>query len=65
MRIAYVGSMGIIAPSKQVMTAMNKAIAVLIKQGTIVDMVDLNIGLKANEVTKCFSSMALSGPMGD
>ena len=64
MKIAYVGGMGIIQPSKQVQDAMNKAISILRKQGAIVDKINLDIGLKADEITKYFSNMALSGSMG-
>ncbi len=64
MKIAYVGGMGIINPSKEVQNAMDKAIEVLKAQGAIVDRINLDLGLTPETITKYFKFLALSGSMG-
>ena len=64
MKIAYVGGMGIIEPSKDTKAAMDDAIKALQSQGAVVDRVDLDLGLTAKDISELFSKMALSGAMG-
>jgi amidase len=64
MKIAYVGGMGIIKPSKEVEQAMANAIKVLEAQGATVDRVNLDIGVSPKELSALFTAVAFAGPMG-
>lgn len=64
MKIAYVGGMGIVEPTKEVKNAMKDAMKVLKARGAIVEEVDLNIGLTPEDISRTISSIALGGPMG-
>lgn len=63
-KIAYVGGMGIIEPTKDVQKAMEKAIKVFEEEGATVDRVKLDLGLKPEEISPKFRDMVLSGAMG-
>lgn len=64
LKIAYVGGMGIIEPTKEVKKAMKEAIKALEACGATVDVVDLEIGLTPEMISHTISSVAIGGPMG-
>ena len=64
MKIAYVGGMGIIKPSKDVQAAMDKAIKILQAQGAVVKRVNLDVGLDADGVSEELKKIVLAGAMG-
>ena len=63
-KIAYVGGMGIIEPINDVQKGMDDAMKVFVAQGAIVDHVDLDLGLKPEDISPKFRDMVLSGAMG-
>jgi len=64
LKIAYVGGMGIVEPTKEVEAAMKDAMTVLRDAGAEVDVVELNIGLTPEDISHTISSLALGGAMG-
>ena len=63
-KIAYVGGMGIAEPVSEVKKRMDDAIEVFEKAGATVDVIDLDLGLKQEEISPTFRNMVLSGAMG-
>lgn len=63
-KIAYVGGMGIIEPINDVQKAMDAAIQVFERQGAVVDRVNLDLGLRPEDISPKFRDMVLSGAMG-
>ncbi len=63
-RIAYIGGMGILEPTKEVNEAMKSAIKTLEKAGAEVDVVEVDFGMDAKELLMNFKKMAFAGPMG-
>lgn len=64
MKIAYVGGMGIVKPSKDVAAAMAEAVKVLQAQGAAVDIVDFSFGASPDKMAAEFNKLALAGAMG-
>ena len=64
MKIAYVGGMGIIEPSRDTQKAIELAIKGLEAQGGIVERVNLDLEMTPDDVSNAFLNIALSGAMG-
>lgn len=63
MKIAYLGGMGVVEPTKEVEAAMQDAIHVLEAQGAVVDTLDFDFDLDV-PLLETFKKVALAGAMG-
>lgn len=63
MKIAYVGGMGVIPPSKETQKVLDEAMKTLTEQGAVVESVTLS-GLDAEEMMTVYNKIVLSGALG-